>query len=209
MVETQHIFDGLYHPQPLVVVVSGPSGVGKDAVLQVLRRRGTDFHIVVTATSRAKRDTETEGVDYFFVTKQRFEEMIAQDELIEYAMVYDDYKGIPREQIHQALASGKDVILRLDVQGAAKVRSICPESVLIFLTPKNEEEWLQRLMGRASESPDSLKRRIETARQEVTRINEFDYVVINSQGELDATVDTILDIITAEHHRVVHKKVSL
>lgn len=209
MGDNLHIFNGLYRPEPLIVVISGPSGVGKDAVLQALRRRAKDFHIVVTATSRARRSTETEGVDYFFVTKDYFEKMIAHNELIEYAIVYGEYKGIPKEQVKQAIESGKDVILRLDVQGAARVRSICPQAVLIFLIPENEDEWLQRLNDRATETPENLRLRVKTAREEVARLGEFDYMVVNSQGELERTVDTILDIINTEHHRVEHRKVTL
>jgi guanylate kinase len=209
MVNSQQIFDGLFHPEPLVVVISGPSGVGKDAVLQILRKCRQNFHIVVTCTSREPRPNEREGVDYFFVSRQKFVEMIANNELMEYSLVYDQYKGIPREQVHQALASGKDVILRLDVQGAAKVRTLYPGAVLIFLTPDNEAEWLRRLKGRASETAEGLQVRIATARQEVKCIHEFDYVVVNSDGALDKTVDTILDIVNAEHHRVEHRKVTL
>jgi guanylate kinase len=209
MPDSQQIFDGLLHLEPLIVVISGPSGVGKDAVLQVLRKCRQNFHIVVTCTSREPRPAEREGVDYFFVSWQRFEEMIAQGELIEHSLVYGQYKGIPREQVRQALLSGKDVILRVDVQGAAALRSLCPGAVLIFLTPDNEAEWLRRLKGRASETAEGLQVRIATARQEVTHIHEFDYVVVNSEGALEKTVDTILDIVNAEHHRVEHRKVTL
>src|SRR5208337_1487330 len=103
--------------QPLLIVISGPSGVGKDAVLKSLQQRKLDFHFVVTSTSRPARLNERDGIDYFFVTKEKFEEMIAQGELIEYAMVYDQYKGVPKSQIRQAIESGKDVIMRVDVQG--------------------------------------------------------------------------------------------
>ena len=125
----------LLHPRPLLVVISGCSGVGKDAVLNGLKERNQPFHFVVTATSREPRAGEVHGRDYFFVSREEFEKMIAGDELLEYANVYNQYKGIPKLQVRQALESGKDVIMRLDVQGAAKIRSLCPEAVLIFLTP--------------------------------------------------------------------------
>src|SRR5574340_417169 len=123
--------------KPLVIVISGPSGVGKDAVVKAMQRRGMAFHFVVTTTDRPKRAEEVAGVDYNFVTTSRFEEMIRNDELVEYARVYGDYKGVPKAQIEDALASGMDVVLRLDVQGAARVRQLFPDSVQIFLVPEN------------------------------------------------------------------------
>lgn len=194
---------------PLLIVISGPSGVGKDSVIKRLEQRNLPLHFVVTATTRPPRADEKDGVDYFFISLERFQEMIVQGELLEHAKVYDDYKGIPKEQVRQALASGKDVILRVDVQGAATVRALCPEAILIFLTPLNEEELIRRLTERESESDDSLRLRIETARQEIRRIREFDYRVVNSQGQLDSAVDAIVAIIQAEHHRVVQRKVCL
>jgi hypothetical protein len=115
------------NPQPLLIVISGPSGVGKDTVVQRMQERGMPFHFVITATTRPKRDNEVNGVDYFFVNKEEFARMIEQNELIEYAFVYNDYKGIPKQQVREALASGKDVVMRLDVQGAETVRKLAPE----------------------------------------------------------------------------------
>lgn len=199
----------LFHPQPLLVVISGPSGVGKDAVLKALQQRGLVLHYVVTMTSRAPRNGEKEGVDYFFVSRERFEALIEQDEFIEYANVYNDYKGIPKSQIRQALASQRDVILRVDVQGAKTLRSLCPDAVLIFLIPSNEKEWLERLRSRKSETAESLALRLDTAKKELENLGEFDYVVVNAQDRLEDTVDTIEAIIRAEHHRVEPRKVSL
>ena len=132
-------------PQPLLIVISGPSGVGKDSVVQGMKARDLTFHFVVTANTRAKRPDETDGVDYIFVSKAEFAEMIENDELLEYAVVYDDYKGIPKAQVRQALASGKDVVMRLDVQGASTIRKLAPEAVLVFLTTSSEEELVNRL----------------------------------------------------------------
>lgn len=199
----------LFHPQPLLVVISGPSGVGKDAVLKALQQRGLVLHYVVTMTSRAPRNGEKEGVDYFFVSRERFEALIEQDEFIEYANVYNDYKGIPKSQIRQALASQRDVILRVDVQGAKTLRNLCPDAVLIFLIPSNEKEWLERLRSRKSETAESLALRLDTAKKELENLGEFDYVVVNAQDRLEDTVDTIEAIIRAEHHRVEPRKVSL
>lgn len=199
----------ILHPEPLLVVISGPSGVGKDSVLQGLRKHQLPFHFVITATTRSRRPEEVDGVDYFFVSLQEFEEMIAKDELIEYAVVYDQYKGIPKKQIRDAFASGKDVILRVDVQGAAKIQSLFPQALMIFLIPSNQEEWLHRLRNRNTETPENLVLRLETAKKELDCLPRFDYVVINAENQLDQAVDNIIAIIQAEHHRLYHRKVRL
>lgn len=196
-------------PQPLLIVISGPSGVGKDTVIQRMKERNLPFHFVVTATTRPARPEEQQGVDYFFVSHDQFAEMIEQGELLEYAIVYNDYKGIPKAQVREALASGKDVVMRVDVQGAATVRELCPQALLIFLTTQDEDELVARLLARKTETPEGLKLRIATARQEQKRIGEFDYVVINRDYLLDETVDTIVAIIQAEHARVNHRQVTL
>lgn len=198
-----------HQPQPLLIILSGPSGVGKDTVLHRLKERDLNFHFVVTATTRPLRAGEVHGKDYFFITLDKFAEMIERGELLEYAFVYNDYKGIPKAQVREALASGKDVIMRIDVQGAETIRSKCPDALLIFLTTPGEEEMVNRLRARKSESQEELKLRIVTARLELKRIEEFDYVVVNRDGHLDETVDTILAIIRAEHHRVKPRKVTL
>lgn len=199
----------LWHPQPLLIVISGPSGAGKDTVIRRMQERGLPFHFVVTATTRPRREGEVHGKDYFFVSKEEFARMIANNELIEYALVYNDYKGIPREQVRQALASGKDVILRVDVQGAATVRKLAPEAVFIFLTPQSEEEMERRLRTRQHDPAEDLSLRIATARQELKRAAEFDYIIVNADGHLDETVDTVEAIIRAEHHRVIQRRVNL
>jgi guanylate kinase len=195
--------------QPLLIVISGPSGVGKDSVVTRMSERKLPFYFVVTATTRPPRENEVHGVDYFFYTKDEFAEMIEQGELLEYAYVYDDYKGIPKSQVRAALASGKDVVMRLDVQGAATIKDLYPDALLIFLTTENEAELEKRLKERETEKPEELKLRIATARQELKRVDEFDYVVENRDSQLDTTVDTIKAIILAEHCRVKHRKVTL
>jgi len=195
--------------EPLLIVISGPSGVGKDSVIKRMKERHLPFHFVVTATTRPRRDNEVHGVDYFFISTQEFTEMIDQGELLEHAIVYGQHKGIPKEQVRQALASGKDVIMRIDVQGAATIREKSPQALLIFLTCQDEQELVDRLEQRNTETRDSLKTRIETARQELTRIDEFDYVVLNRHSHLDEAVDSILDIIQSEHQRAIPRKVTL
>lgn len=192
---------------PLLIVISGPSGVGKDSVINRMKERELPFHFVVTATTRPARSAETHGVDYFFLSFDEFAEMIEKDELIEYAIVYNDYKGIPKDQVRKALNSGKDVIMRIDVQGAATIREKYPEALLIFLTTSGEEEMINRLRLRKSETREGLNLRIAMARQEVKRIWDFDYVVINRDERLDEAVDVIQSIITAEHHRTHPRKV--
>jgi guanylate kinase len=167
------------------------------------------FYFVVTATTRPPRAEEVHGVDYYFYTKDQFAEMIEQDELLEYAIVYDDFKGIPKSQVREAFRSGKDVVMRLDVQGAATIREIYPEALLIFLVTGTEQELEDRLMNRKTEKPEGLKLRIATARQELKRIIEFDYVVENRDSRLGEAVEMIEAIIKAEHQRVKHRKVNL
>jgi len=201
----------LIHPprSPLLIVISGPSGVGKDTVLQRMKERGLPFHFVVTATTRPQRPGEVDGVDYFFLTHDQFADMIEHNELLEHAIVYNDYKGIPKQQVRQALASGQDVVMRIDVQGAETIRSLCPDALLVFLSTETEEELVGRLSQRKTETPEGLKLRIATARQELRRLELFDYFVVNADLQLDAAVDTIVAIIEAEHHRTRPRRVTL
>ncbi|NOZ06519.1 MAG: guanylate kinase [Chloroflexi bacterium] len=199
----------VHKPSPLLIVISGPSGVGKDVTLKRMKERNLPFHFVVTTTTRPQRPGEIHGKDYFFISVTEFAEMMDKGELLEHAIVYGDYKGIPKQQVRDALASGKDVIMRIDVQGAATIRQLCPEGVFIFLMAASEEELVNRLHERKTETSEGLKMRIATAREEVKRIGEFDYVVLNRDGELDSTVDTIAAIITAEKCRVHQRHISL
>jgi guanylate kinase len=198
-----------HHLQPLLIVISGPSGAGKDTVVQRMQERGLPFHFVVTATTRTKRSNETHGRDYWFVSEDEFARMIEQNELIEYAIVYGDYKGIPKAQVREALGSGRDVVMRLDVQGAETVRKLAPEALLIFITTESEEELVRRLQERQTETSNSLAIRIATARKELKRLEAFDYVIVNHDYQLDHTVEVIRGIIEAEHHRVHQRKVEL
>jgi guanylate kinase len=167
-----------------------------------MKEMGYPFYFVVTATTRPPRPNEVNGVDYYFVSKAEFADMIERNELLEYAIVYGDYKGVPKRHIRQALASGQDVLMRLDVQGAATVRRLIPQAVTIFLMPESEQDLIDRLSSRKTESPGELQTRIVTARQEMLRVSEFDYVVINRRGRLDETVRQVVAIIQAEKCRV-------
>ncbi len=195
--------------RPLLIVISGPSGVGKDTVLQRMKELQLPFHFVVTATSRPKREGEIEGVDYFFVSPDEFLGMIDRDELLEHALVYGEYKGIPRHQVREAFASGRDVVMRIDVQGAETIRQLYPEALLIFLSTQNEKELIARLKARRTESEEKLQLRINTAREELHKVELFDYYVVNADEQLDATVDAIVAIIESEHRRTNPRQVSL
>lgn len=208
MDENQMIF-GSVPTNPLLIVISGPSGIGKDAVVGLLRKTNHDTHFVVTMNSRPPRTDEVEGVDYFFVSREEFEQRIANEELIEYAKVYSDYKGIPKSQVREAFASGKDVIMRLDVQGAMTIRRLCPDAILIFLTASSRDEWINRLLERRSESPEELEVRLRVAAKEYEQIDQFDYLVVNSDKHLEQTITDIQAIIRAEHLKTHPRKVDL
>jgi guanylate kinase len=196
--------------EPLLIVISGPSGVGKDCVVKCMRERGLPFHFVVTATSRPRRPHEVDGVDYIFVSKDEFDCMIEQDQLLEHATVYGQHKGIPKQQVREALESGLDVVMRLDVQGARTIRELSEDALLIFLITQNEDELIQRLKQRQTESPAALKLRLDMVQQEMQSADDiFDYCVVNADSQLEAAVDTIVDIINAEHQRTKPRKVQL
>ncbi|KAL6191096.1 hypothetical protein ACLB2K_037488 [Fragaria x ananassa] len=165
-------------PSPLIIVISGPSGVGKDAVIKKLRDVNPNLHFVVTATSRPIRPGEVHGKDYYFVSKEEFLNMVNKDELLEYALVYGDYKGIPKQQIRDYMGKGHDIVLRVDIQGAQTLRRILGDSaVFIFLVAESEAKLVERLVDRKTETKESLLVRIATAREEVKHVKSFDYLV--------------------------------
>lgn len=194
---------------PLLIVISGPPGVGKDSVLRRMKELGYPFHFVVTATDRPPRPGEVHGVDYFFLSTEEFLRLEGEGELLEHAIVYGEHKGVPKQQVRDAFASGKDVIMRVDVQGAATIRRLAPEAVLIFLTAESKDELVRRLKGRGTETPKKLAERLGKIEWEMSRMPEFDYVVVNREGELDRTVAQIAAIVEAEHCRVHPRRVQL
>ncbi len=196
-------------PPPLLAVLSGPAGVGKDATVQRVRDLGYPFHFVVTTTDRAPRPGEVDGVDYCFVSTPEFERLIADDELIEYARVYDQYKGVPKTHVRQALASGQDVLMRLDVQGAATVKAKFPETLTIFLAPPSAEVLAHRLERRGGDSEAQVRRRLETALKEMSLINDFDYVIVNHEGQLDETAKQAIAVMMAEHCRTDRRRLEI
>ena len=195
---------------PLLLILSGPSGVGKGTVARmVIERRPDSFYFVVTATTRPPRDGEHHGVDYIFVTFDEFARMIEANELLEYAVVYNDYKGIPKQQIRDALSSGRDVILRVDVQGAATVRRLIPNAISVFLTTRSEQGLVRRLRQRKQDTAEGMALRTATARQEMKRAVEFDYCVVNPEDEPEKAVQQVLSIIDAAHCRINQEPVVL
>lgn len=187
---------------PLLVVLSGPSGAGKDAVLAQIRARGLPFHIALTATTRPPRGEERDGVDYHFLTEGEYDRLLADDGFLEHAQVYGYRYGVPRAPIAAALAAGRDVLMRTDVQGAATIRRLVPETVLVFISVPSLPELEARLRARGLDNEESLRRRLATAEAELNRIPEFDYLVLNESGRLNETTDRVLAIITAEKCRV-------
>ncbi len=194
---------------PLLVVLSGPSGVGKDTVRNRMRELGYPLHFVVTATDRPRREGEIDGVDYHFLSTAEFKRMLKEGEFLEHALVYGQHKGIPKEEVRQALARGQDVLLRIDVQGARSIERLAPEALLIFLSPSSMEELMGRLRERKTETGKDLERRMATAREEMRALPEFDYLVINRNGHLDEAVEEIMAIIRAEKCRTHPRRVSI
>ena len=194
---------------PLLIVVSGPSGVGKDAVLSRMKEQGKRYHFTVTATTRPKRSNERDGIDYIFHSEESFRQMIEMDELLESAEVYGHLYGVPRVQIRDAMEQGMDVIMRIDVQGAATIRRMAGDALFIFLRPPSIDDLARRLQGRMSETRDAYDLRLKTAETEMERAAEFDYVVVNANGRLDETIREIEAIVERERRRSPRQRVVL
>jgi len=190
-------------------VLSGPSGVGKDAVLTRLRESGYPLCYITTLTTRLQRPNEEDGVDYHFISEAKFQEMLDGNALMESANVYGNWYGVPRAVVKEALDRGEDVIIKIDVQGAATIRRIAPRAVFIFLTAPSFEALSNRLEQRLTESPDQLAVRLRTAEEEMKQLHLFDYVVVNREGEIDTAVSGIEAIITAEKCRVNPRQIIL
>jgi guanylate kinase len=193
----------------LLVVLSGPSGVGKDAVLARMRKLGRPFHYVVTATTRPKRAGEKNGMDYHFLSRKEFQQMIDKHQFLEWANVYGNYYGVPKDEVTSALSKGIDAIVKVDVQGAATIKEILPQAVFIFLMPPSVEELEKRLRRRRSESSEDLALRLERAKEEIKSLPLFDYVITSRQNKLDEVVSQIDAIVAAEKRRVKPRIVEL
>ena len=197
-------------PAPVLLILSGPSGVGKDAVLEHMKERqlpGLKF--VTTVTTRPRRPSEIDGKDYHFTTHAEFKQLLARNELLEWAEVYGNFYGVPKAPVREALKHGQDVVVKVDVQGAASIKKVAPEAVFVFMLPPSLEELENRLSRRLTESPETLKRRLETAPAELKQLPEFDYFVVNQADKIDQAVSEISAIIAAEKSRVKPRCIDL
>ena len=193
----------------LLVVLSGLSGAGKDTLLARMKELRYPLHYTVTATTRARRKGERDKVDYHFFSEEEFQAMVDRGEFLEWAEVYGNRYGVPRNQIKRALRAGRDVMVKVDVQGAATIKNLVPQAVLIFLAPPSLEELPERLRERGTESSSDLELRLERARQEMSSLPMFDYVVMNRRGEIDLAASQVDAIIRAEKCRVNRQAVIL
>ncbi len=196
-----------FSTSPLLVVLSGPSGVGKDAALDALKRLDRPWRFAVTATTRPRRESEQDGTDYIFLDTASFLDLRERNELLESAQVYGKWYGVPRGQVRDALRDNRDVFLKIDVQGAATIRKIVPGAVFIIMVPESLDALRDRLARRETEDVEELELRLQTARDELSRAGEFDYRVVNRDGELEQAVADIDAIIRAEKCRVTLREV--
>ncbi len=196
-------------PTPLLIVLSGPSGAGKDALLTRLRDIDYPLEYITTITTRSKRAEEKDNIDYHFVSPDKFQEMIENNELLEWANVYGNWYGVPKKPVKKALASGRNTIVKVDTQGAATIKKLLPEAVFVFLMPPSLEELNMRLTQRRTESPFDLARRIRTARQEIAKLPLFDYVIVSNRDEIDQAVAQVKAIIASESCRVRPRQITL
>lgn len=197
------------NPPPLLVVLSGPSGAGKDSVRTRLLESGYPFQFVVTYTTRPSRPQEKEGADYHFTSEEEYSRILAEGGFMENAQILGHRYGIPRQDVRGALARGQDVLLRIDIQGAKTVKGIAPQGVFIFLAPSSMAELEARLRRRQTEAGTDLERKIATAREEMKALPMFDYVVTNRNGALEDAVQKVLAIVHAEKCRVNPRRVEL
>lgn len=189
----------------ILTVVSGFSGAGKGTIMkELMKRYHGQYALSVSATTRAPRSGETDGTDYFFISKEAFEQMIETDALIEYAQYVGNYYGTPRAYVEEQLLAGKDVILEIEIQGALKVKERFPDTLLLFVTPPSAEELKNRLVGRGTETMEVIASRLSRALEEAEGIEAYDYLVINDV--LDACVEEVHGIIQNEHFRVSRNK---
>ncbi len=187
---------------PILFILSGPSGVGKDTVIRELQTVVTDLHYAVTGTTRAPRPSEIEGTSYFFLTKESYDDMMDQGELLAPAQVHGNWYGAPLEPLREAFARGRDVLLKIDVQGAIAVRRRIPQAVFIFLAPSSPEVLRNRLSARNTESQEELDRRLADAEIELAQMPHYDYCVVNMDDDLRATVQSVSCIVAAERLRI-------
>lgn len=194
---------------PLIVVISGPSGVGKDTLIERMAELGHNHHFTITATTRDPRPGERDGVNHFFISRERFIDLIARDELLEWAEVYGNYYGVPKQQVRDALARGQHVLIRVDVQGARRLREIAPDALQIFVKPPSMEILKRRLVERGVNSKEDMEFRLAAAREELREAEKFDYCVINEEDDLDDAVRQVSEIFARESRRDPPREVNI
>ncbi len=185
--------------QGILVVVSGFSGAGKGTLMKELLKRYDNYALSISATTRNPREGETDGKEYFFVSKERFQDMIAQGQLIEYAQYVNHYYGTPKEYVESQMAAGKDVILEIEIQGALKVKKRFPDTLLLFVTPPSAQELKRRLVGRGTETIEVINARLRRAAEEAAGMEAYDYLLIND--EIDRCVEQMHQLIQQQHNR--------
>ena len=195
--------------RPRLFIISGPSGVGKDAVIERLRESELDSHFAITATTRSPRPGELDGVHYYFLTEDQFSDWETSGKLLEHAQVYQYRYGVPREPIASALSRGQDVVIKIDVQGAASLRRTIPGSVGIFLAPESLERLHSRLATRNTDTDEQLQRRSREALKELERAIEFDFVVFNETNGIMRAVDDVRSILLSERSRVNQPEITV
>ena len=206
-----YVVDGA--PGAMLIIISGPSGVGKDTIIDALRRRERDTgrdgdrHYVITCTTRAPRNGEVDGLDYHFIDRDEFLRLHAERGFLEANEVHGNWYGSPRDQVRQALVAGRDVILKIDVQGARVVKEQVSEALLIFVVPPSLETLFDRLRARATETAEELEVRQRDAAVELARQNDYDHVVTNETGQVERTAERIDEIIADEHRREPDRRV--
>jgi guanylate kinase len=193
--------------KPRLFVISGPSGVGKDTIIERLRPEVPDFHFATTATTRPRRPGEIDGMHYIFLNDEEFRSWVGDGEFVEHAVVYDHLYGVPRRGIRSGIETDRHTVVKVDVQGAATIRQLAPSAILIYLMPPSMEELIRRICFRKTEEPDVIIRRIQTARSEISAARTFDYVVVNDQIEL--AVERIMAILNAEQLKINQQKIAL
>jgi len=193
----------------LLFVLSAPSGAGKDTVIQALQTQGADFFVVPSVTTRAPRPGESEGQPYYFVDNATFEQMVAHNELLEHANVHGNWYGQPRKPIRENLAAGRDVLLKIDVQGATTIRRLIPQAIFLFLHPGSSAELVQRLEARHTETAEELQTRLTNAETELAEQHWYDYLVFNHHDRLQEAANDLRAIMRAEHCRVTPRQIIL
>ena len=196
-------------PRQLLIVLSGPSGVGKDAILNRMRELNCPLEFITTVTTRSRRVTERNNIDYHFVSNDKFQEMIADNGFLEYANVYGNWYGVPKQPVKLALDRHQDVIVKVDIQGAQTIKALVPQGIFIFIITPTLEELKNRLSKRRTESAFDLSLRIKTAESEMEQLHLFDYLVVNRRDQIDQAVSDINAIIQAEKCRLVPREISL